>query len=73
MQVTRWKIAKERSGGGERHGCWRGHLLAAEAGLQVLRDGGNAIDAVITTAVPAMGVLEPDMNGIGRRGLYGVS
>ncbi len=47
------------------------HPLGAEAGLAVLRRGGNAVDAAITTAF-AMGVLQPLMNGIGGGGLITV-
>lgn len=38
--------------------------LAAQAGLDVLKKGGNAIDAVIATAI-CMTVLEPTGNGLG--------
>ena len=40
------------------------HPLAAQAGLQVLHDGGNAVDAAVATAA-CMTVLEPTSNGIG--------
>jgi gamma-glutamyltranspeptidase/glutathione hydrolase len=40
------------------------HPLASEAGLQVLRDGGNAMDAAITMAA-MLAVTRPHMNGLG--------
>lgn len=40
------------------------HPLAVQAGMEVLRKGGNAIDAAIAVNA-ALGVLEPMSNGIG--------
>src|SRR5690606_21039318 len=40
------------------------HHLAAEAGLRVLREGGNAIEAMIA-ALATVAVVYPHMNGLG--------
>jgi gamma-glutamyltranspeptidase len=40
------------------------HSLAAQAGLAVLRDGGNALEAAVATAA-ALAVVYPHMTGIG--------
>src|SRR5688572_21768662 len=40
------------------------HPLIAEAGAEMLHDGGNAMDAAVTAAFSA-GVAEPFMSGIG--------
>ena len=45
------------------------HHLAAEAGLRVLRRGGNAIEAMIAAAA-TISVVYPHMNGIGGDGFW---
>ena len=45
------------------------HGLAAEAGLSVLREGGNAIEAMIAAAA-AIAVVYPHMNGLGGDGFW---
>lgn len=66
MQTTEWSISR-REAVTENGMVAAKHPLATEAGLRVLQEGGNAVDAAITTAL-AMGVLEPYMNGIGGGG-----
>ncbi len=45
------------------------HHLAAEAGLSVLRDGGNAVEAMVAAAATAA-VVHPHMNAIGGDGFW---
>lgn len=58
MNVPRYPVA------GSRGVVATPHYLASEAGLRVLQDGGNAIDAAIA-ANAVLGVVEPGMCGIG--------
>ena len=48
------------------------HHLAAQAGLRVLREGGNAIEAMIAAAA-TVSVVYPHMNGLGGDGFWLIS
>ena len=45
------------------------HHLAAQAGLSVLREGGNAVEAMVAAAA-TIAVVYPHMNGIGGDGFW---
>lgn len=48
------------------------HHLAAQAGAQILREGGNAVEAMVAAAA-AIAVVYPHMNGIGGDGFWLIS
>lgn len=58
-------ILATRSAAVGRHGMIAtSQALASAAGLRILQEGGNAIDAAVTAAA-VLAVVEPSMNGIG--------
>ncbi|MEP6557662.1 MAG: gamma-glutamyltransferase, partial [Burkholderiales bacterium] len=45
------------------------HHLAAQAGAAILRDGGNAVEAIVAAAA-AIAAVYPHMNSIGGDGFW---
>jgi gamma-glutamyltranspeptidase len=56
---------------GRRGAVASNHPMATQAGLDVLRAGGNALDATIAVSL-ILGVVEPHMSGLGGDGFFQV-
>jgi len=61
---TQFPIQNRPDVRGTRGAVSAGHPLAAQAGMQVLQEGGSALDAVVAMA-GVLAVVRPHMNGVG--------
>ena len=66
MLTSGWKFSKDELAV-EHAAIVAHHRLAAEAGAEIMEQGGNAVDAAVTAAF-VMSVVEPFMSGIGGGG-----